>query len=102
MELLYTICHLLSLILLSTPCFHYHQRDRFFYVNGVCANAAEDEFFRLTTKDGKLTVERGVTMTETSDFSPILQFEQNPVQILDALCPLYLKPGFEGIARITS
>ncbi|KAJ6725158.1 ATP SYNTHASE GAMMA CHAIN 1 CHLOROPLASTIC [Salix viminalis] len=50
----------------------------------------EDEFFRLTTKDGKLTVERGVTRTETSDFSPILQFEQNPVQILDALLPLYL------------
>ncbi|KAG5234645.1 ATP synthase gamma chain [Salix suchowensis] len=51
---------------------------------------SEDEFFRLTTKDGKLTVERGVTRTETSDFSPILQFEQNPVQILDALLPLYL------------
>ncbi|KAJ6769535.1 ATP SYNTHASE GAMMA CHAIN [Salix purpurea] len=46
---------------------------------------SEDEFFRLTTKDGKLTVERGVTRTETSDFSPILQFEQNQVQILDAL-----------------
>ncbi|KAJ6333836.1 hypothetical protein OIU77_009676 [Salix suchowensis] len=51
---------------------------------------AEDELFRLTTKDGKLIVERGVTRTETSDFSPILQFEQNPVQILDALLPLYL------------
>jgi F-type H+-transporting ATPase subunit gamma len=44
-------------------------------VNGVCVDAAEDEFFRLTTKDGKLTVERGVSRTETSDFSPILQFE---------------------------
>ncbi|KAI9385037.1 hypothetical protein POPTR_011G003800v4 [Populus trichocarpa] len=45
-------------------------------VNGVCVDAAEDEFFRLTTKDGKLTVERGVSRTETSDFSPILQFDR--------------------------
>ncbi|KAK4421337.1 ATP synthase gamma chain, chloroplastic [Sesamum alatum] len=59
-------------------------------VNGVCVDAAEDEFFRLTTKEGKLTVERDVVRTQTSDFSPILQFEQDPVQILDALLPLYL------------
>ncbi|CAA0835921.1 ATP synthase gamma chain 1- chloroplastic [Striga hermonthica] len=59
-------------------------------VNGVCVDAAEDEFFRLTTKEGKLTVERDVVRTKTSDFSPILQFEQDPVQILDALLPLYL------------
>ncbi|CAN0909530.1 ATP synthase gamma chain, chloroplastic [Linum grandiflorum] len=49
-----------------------------------------DEFFRLTTKEGKLTVERDVVRTATPDFSPILQFEQDPVQILDALLPLYL------------
>uniref|UniRef100_A0A7N0REQ2 ATP synthase gamma chain n=1 Tax=Kalanchoe fedtschenkoi TaxID=63787 RepID=A0A7N0REQ2_KALFE len=59
-------------------------------VNGVCVDAAEDEFFRLTTKEGKLTVERDVVRTATPDFSPILQFEQDPVQILDALLPLYL------------
>ncbi|KAL0398769.1 UNVERIFIED_CONTAM: ATP synthase gamma chain, chloroplastic [Sesamum radiatum] len=59
-------------------------------VNGICVDAAEDEFFRLTTKEGKLTVERDVVRTKTSDFSPILQFEQDPVQILDALLPLYL------------
>ncbi|KAG6754571.1 hypothetical protein POTOM_040360 [Populus tomentosa] len=59
-------------------------------VNGVCVDAAEDEFFRLKTKDGKLTVERGVSRTETSDFSPILQFEQDPVQIRDVLLPSYL------------
>ncbi|KAK1368405.1 ATP synthase gamma chain [Heracleum sosnowskyi] len=53
-------------------------------------NAADDEFFRLTTKEGKLTVERDVVRTETIDFSPVLQFEQDPVQILDALLPLYL------------
>ncbi|PIN09627.1 F0F1-type ATP synthase, gamma subunit [Handroanthus impetiginosus] len=59
-------------------------------VNGVCVDAAEDEFFRLTTKEGKLTVERDTIRTQTADFSPILQFEQDPVQILDALLPLYL------------
>lgn len=59
-------------------------------INGVCVDAAEDELFRLTTKEGKLTVERDVMMTKPTDFSPILQFEQDPVQILDALLPLYL------------
>ncbi|KAL9992654.1 putative H(+)-transporting two-sector ATPase [Helianthus debilis subsp. tardiflorus] len=59
-------------------------------INGVCVDAAEDEFFRLTTKEGKLTVERDVVRADTLDFSPILQFEQDPVQILDALLPLYL------------
>ncbi|CAN1199187.1 ATP synthase gamma chain, chloroplastic [Linum perenne] len=59
-------------------------------INGVCVDAAEDEFFRLTTKEGKLTVERDMVRTATPDFSPILQFEQDPVQILDALLPLYL------------
>ncbi|XVF26046.1 hypothetical protein REPUB_Repub13aG0266000 [Reevesia pubescens] len=47
-------------------------------------------YTKLTTKEGKLTVERGVVRTETTEFSPILQFEQDPVQILDALLPLYL------------
>lgn len=59
-------------------------------INGNCVDAAEDELFRLTTKEGKLTVEREVVRTETPSFSPILQFEQDPVQILDALLPLYL------------
>lgn len=59
-------------------------------INGNCVDAADDEFFRLTTKEGKLTVERDVVRTETLSFSPILEFEQDPVQILDALLPLYL------------
>ncbi|PQQ03617.1 ATP synthase gamma chain chloroplastic [Prunus yedoensis var. nudiflora] len=54
-------------------------------INGVCVDAADDEFFRLTTKEGKLTVERDVVRTTTVDFTPVLQFEQDPVQILDAL-----------------
>ncbi|KAK1375133.1 ATP-synt domain-containing protein [Heracleum sosnowskyi] len=29
-------------------------------INGTCVDAADDEFFRLTTKEGKLTVERDV------------------------------------------
>lgn len=59
-------------------------------INGNCVDAAEDELFRLTTKEGKLTVERDLVRTPTPEFSPILQFEQDPVQILDALLPLYL------------
>ncbi|KAJ6812127.1 ATP synthase gamma chain 1, chloroplastic-like [Iris pallida] len=59
-------------------------------VNGVCVDAAEDELFRLTTKEGKLTVNRETVQTPTPSFSPVLQFEQDPVQILDALLPLYL------------
>ncbi|KAJ4976667.1 hypothetical protein NE237_001773 [Protea cynaroides] len=59
-------------------------------INGNSVDAAEDEFFRLTTKEGKLTVERDTVRTETTELSPILQFEQDPAQILDALLPLYL------------
>lgn len=59
-------------------------------INGKCVDAAEDELFRLTTKEGKLTVERDMIKTETLSFSPILEFEQDPAQILDALLPLYL------------
>ncbi|XP_042519475.1 ATP synthase gamma chain, chloroplastic-like [Macadamia integrifolia] len=59
-------------------------------VNGNCVDAVEDELFRLTTKEGKLTVERDTVRTATTDFSPLMLFEQDPVQILDALLPLYL------------
>ncbi|CAH9139597.1 unnamed protein product [Cuscuta epithymum] len=59
-------------------------------INGKCVDAAEDEFFRLTTREGKLTVERDVRRRETPEFSPIMAFEQDPIQILDALLPLYL------------
>ncbi|KAG0474125.1 hypothetical protein HPP92_015407 [Vanilla planifolia] len=59
-------------------------------INGVCVDAAEDEFFRLTTKEGKLTVVRETIRIPTPAFSPILQFEQDPLQILDGLLPLYL------------
>jgi F-type H+-transporting ATPase subunit gamma len=59
-------------------------------VNGKCVDAMEDEFFRLTTKEGKLVVERDSVRTKREALSPLLQFEQDPVQILDAMMPLYL------------
>ncbi|GBG67951.1 hypothetical protein CBR_g1070 [Chara braunii] len=59
-------------------------------VDGNCVDAAEDELFRLTTKEGKFVVEREVVRTSTESFEGILQFEQDPVQILDALLPLYM------------
>eukprot|EP00897_Mesotaenium_endlicherianum_P002403 jgi/Mesen1/2190/ME000152S01277 len=59
-------------------------------INGVCVDAAEDEMFRLTTKEGKFSVERESVRTSTPDFQGVLMFEQEPVQILDALLPLYL------------
>ncbi|CAI5510667.1 unnamed protein product [Closterium sp. Naga37s-1] len=59
-------------------------------INGICVDAAEDELFRLTTKDGKFAVERETIRTATPEFTGVLGFEQEPVQILDALLPLYL------------
>ena len=38
----------------------------------------------------ELTVERDTVVTETAEFDASLLFEQDPVQILDALLPLYL------------
>lgn len=47
-------------------------------MKGECVDAMEDEMFRLTSKDGNLAVEW------------TMQLEQDPVQILDAVMPLYL------------
>uniref|UniRef100_A0A5B7BNQ3 ATP synthase gamma chain n=1 Tax=Davidia involucrata TaxID=16924 RepID=A0A5B7BNQ3_DAVIN len=59
-------------------------------VNGNCVDASEDELFRLTSKEGKLSVERDTVRTKRDAFLPNLEFEQDPVQIIDALMPLYL------------
>lgn len=59
-------------------------------VDGNCVDAAQDEMFRLTTSGGQLVVEREKTVVETPDLDPSLIFEQDPVQILDALLPLYM------------
>ncbi|KAK9005109.1 hypothetical protein V6N11_042555 [Hibiscus sabdariffa] len=61
-----------------------------FDVNGNCVDAVEDELFMLTTKGGKLVVERDKVKVEGGGISPLMQFEQDPVQILDAMMPLYL------------
>ena len=52
----------------------------------------EDEIFRLTTKDGRLTVEPGAGPANTEPKIPSdIVFEQTPEQLLNALLPLYLQ-----------
>ncbi|KAL4559047.1 hypothetical protein LXL04_031180 [Taraxacum kok-saghyz] len=58
--------------------------------NGNSVDASEDEFFRLTSKKGKLAVERDKMTNKGEGFLPNMEFEQDPAQILDALMPLYL------------
>jgi F-type H+-transporting ATPase subunit gamma len=52
--------------------------------------AQDDEIFRLTTRGGDFEVQREKVTTPTRTFSRDMIFEQDPVQILDALLPLYL------------
>lgn len=59
-------------------------------VDGNCIDPADDELFELTTKDGKITIERTASKSEVAEFDPSLIFEQDPEQLLDALLPLYL------------
>ncbi|KAG5027272.1 hypothetical protein JHK86_023186 [Glycine max] len=52
----------------------------------------KDEIFRLSSKEGKLAVERDVVKLkkEGEMCFPLMEFEQDPVMILDAMLPLYL------------
>ena len=50
----------------------------------------DDEIFRLTSRGGQFEVERSRVTTPVRTFSRDMLFEQDPVQILDALLPLYL------------
>ena len=59
-------------------------------IDGNCVDAAEDEIFKLTTREGQLVVESEIVKTETSELDAGLIFEQDPVQIVDALLPLYM------------
>jgi len=59
-------------------------------INGKCVDFAEDEVFRLTTMDGKMSVARDKIDMSTSQLDSLLIFEQEPSQILDALLPLYM------------
>lgn len=59
-------------------------------VDGKCVDFAEDEIFKLTSKDGKFSVEREKIDTSGASFDTSLIFEQEPTQLLDALLPLYM------------
>ncbi|MEM7794133.1 MAG: F0F1 ATP synthase subunit gamma [Cyanobacteria bacterium P01_C01_bin.118] len=50
----------------------------------------EDEIFRLTSRGGQFQVERNAVETDQKQLPQDMIFEQDPVQILDALLPLYL------------
>lgn len=50
----------------------------------------DDEIFRLTTRGGEFDVERERVSAQTRGLPRDMIFEQDPVQILDALLPLYL------------
>lgn len=50
----------------------------------------DDEIFRLTTRGGEFQVEREKVSTQVRSFPRDMIFEQDPVQILNALLPLYL------------
>lgn len=53
--------------------------------------SAEDEIFQLTTEDGELRVKlETVQNSERPSFSSDMIFEQDPLQILNAILPLYL------------
>lgn len=57
---------------------------------GVCMDIADDEVFRLTSKDGALAVEREPLVDGEPAFDSNITFEQSPEQILEGLIPLYL------------
>ncbi|PAX59771.1 F0F1 ATP synthase subunit gamma [Brunnivagina elsteri] len=52
--------------------------------------APDDEIFRLTSRSGQFEVAREKVTTEMRAFPRDMIFEQDPVQILDSLLPLYL------------
>jgi F-type H+-transporting ATPase subunit gamma len=52
--------------------------------------APDDEIFRLTTRGGQFQVEREKVTAPTQRFPQDMIFEQDPIQILDSLLPLYL------------
>jgi F-type H+-transporting ATPase subunit gamma len=54
------------------------------------SQVADDEIFRLTSRSGQFQVEREQLTTEAREFPQDMIFEQDPIEILDALLPLYL------------
>ncbi len=53
--------------------------------------APDDEIFRLTTREGRLTVEVGAAANQQPPLPSDIVFEQSPDQLLNALLPLYLE-----------
>ncbi|MEM6434582.1 MAG: F0F1 ATP synthase subunit gamma [Cyanobacteria bacterium P01_D01_bin.115] len=51
--------------------------------------ASDDEIFRLITRSGRIDVSREKVALEDRTLPKDMLFEQDPVQILDALLPLY-------------
>jgi F-type H+-transporting ATPase subunit gamma len=51
----------------------------------------DDEIFRLTTREGRLAVERGTAPNPEPPLQSDFVFEQSPDQLLNALLPLYLE-----------
>jgi len=50
-----------------------------------------DEIFKLTSKDGELSVEKEkIAAAEPAEFAADMIFEQEPSQLLNAILPLYL------------
>merc|ERR1712146_597611 len=49
-----------------------------------------DEIFQLTTKDGQLSVEKEQVDAATPELEPDMIFEQEPLDLLNAILPLYL------------
>jgi len=50
-----------------------------------------DEIFKLTSKDGDMTIEKEkVPVAAPAEFLPDMIFEQEPSQLLNAILPLYL------------
>jgi len=52
--------------------------------------ASDDELFRLTTREGRIEVTREAVGTQMRPLPRDMIFEQDPVQILNALLPLYI------------
>ncbi|MCP9839317.1 F0F1 ATP synthase subunit gamma [Synechococcus sp. J7-Johnson] len=51
----------------------------------------DDEIFRLTTREGRLAVERGTAPNQEPTLESDFVFEQSPDQLLNSLLPLYLE-----------
>lgn len=49
-----------------------------------------DEMFRMTTKDGKMSVEIDAVKNGGKEISPDMLFEQEPSQLINAIMPLFL------------